>query len=188
MKSVALESGTLQRGSVFVGFEGRHRIERYDLSANGLSADRAPSSSAAAKRMRRTQGLEAMTVMEGGPYKGSLIAFSERLYDASRDHTGWLWTGKAPATVHLKNIGDYDLTDLASLDDGTLFVLERRFRWLEGLKIRLRRRHPARCSPGGTAVGETLLEADLNDEIDNMEGLGRDAVEGRQRADHDDLG
>jgi hypothetical protein len=25
--------------------------------------------------------------------------------------------------------------------------------------------------PGRTAVGETLLEADLNDEIDNMEGL-----------------
>ena len=169
---MALESGTLQQGSVLVGFEGRHRIERYDLSANGLSADRgAVELPAAAKRMRRTQGLEAMTVMEGGPYKGSLIAFSERLYDASRDHTGWLWTGKTPATVHLKNIGDYDLTDLASLDDGTLFVLERRFRWLEGLKVRLRRLAPGALQPGSTAVGETLLEADLNDEIDNMEGL-----------------
>ena len=171
-ESVALASGMLQQGSVLVGFEGRHRIERYDLSANGLSADRgAVELPAAAKRMRRTQGLEAMTVMEGGPYKGSLIAFSERLYDASRDHTGWLWTGKAPATVHLKNIGDYDLTDLASLDDGTLFVLERRFRWLEGLKIRLRMLAPGALQPGSTAVGETLLEADLNDEIDNMEGL-----------------
>ena len=94
---VALASGTLQRGSVLVGFEGRHRIERYDLSANGLSADRGVVQlPAAAKRMRRTQGLEAMTVMQGGPYKGSLIAFSERLYDASRNHTGWLWTGKTP--------------------------------------------------------------------------------------------
>jgi hypothetical protein len=171
-ESVALASGTLQQGSVLVGFEGRHRIERYDLSANGLSADRgAVKLPAGAKRMRRTQGLEAMTVMEGGPYKGSLIAFSERLYDASRDHTGWLWTGKTPATVHLKNLGDYDLTDLASLDDGTLFVLERRFRWLEGLKVRLRRLAPGALQPGSTAVGETLLEADLNDEIDNMEGL-----------------
>jgi hypothetical protein len=171
-ESVALASGTLQQGSVLVGFEGRHRIERYDLSANGLSADRgAVKLPAGAKRMRRTQGLEAMTVMEGGPYKGSLIAFSERLYDASRDHTGWLWTGKTPATVHLKNVGDYDLTDLASLDDGTLFVLERRFRWLKGLKIRLRRIAHGELQPGRTAVGETLLEADLNDEIDNMEGL-----------------
>ena len=85
------------------------------------------------------QGLEGMTVMKGGPYKGSLVAFSERLYDLSRNHTGWLWTKKGPATVHLKNIGDYDITDLSSLDDGTLFVLERRFRWTEGVKMRLRR-------------------------------------------------
>ena len=95
-KSVTLAIGMLRTGdSVLVGFEGRHRIERYDLSANGLSADRGVVElPAAAKRMRRTQGLEAMTVMEGGPYKGSLIAFSERLYDASRDHTGWLSTAK----------------------------------------------------------------------------------------------
>jgi hypothetical protein len=171
-ESVALASGTLRQGSVLIGFEGRHRIERYDLSANGLSADRSVVQlPAAAKRMRRTQGIEAMTLMQGGSYKGSLIAFSERLYDPSRNHTGWLWTGKAPSTVHLKNIGDYDLTDLASLDDGTLFVLERRFRWLEGLKVRLRRLAPGELQPGRIAVGETLLEADLNDEIDNMEGL-----------------
>jgi hypothetical protein len=30
---------------------------------------------------------------------------------------------------------------------------------------------PGALQPGSTAVGETLLEADLNDEIDNMEGL-----------------
>lgn len=172
-EAVALASGTLQQGSVLVAFEGRHRIERYDLSANGLSADRggAVKLPAGARRMRRTQGLEAMTVMQGGPYRDSLLAFSERLYDASRNHTGWLWTGKTPATVHLENIGDYDLTDIASLDDGTLFVLERRFRWLEGLKARLRRLAPGALQPGRTAVGETLLEADLNDNIDNMEGL-----------------
>ena len=73
--------------------------------------------------------------------------------------------------MHLKNIDDYDLTDIASLDDGTLFVLERRFRWLEGLKVRLRRLAPGALQLGRTAIGETLLEADLNDEIDNMEGL-----------------
>lgn len=171
-EAVALASGTLQQGSVLVAFEGRHRIERYDLSSNGLSADRgALKLPAGAKRMRHTQGLEAMTVMQGGPYKGSPIAFSERLYDMSRNHTGWLWTGETPATVHLKNIDDYDLTDIASLDDGTLFVLERRFRWLEGLKVRLRRLAPGALQPGRAAIGETLLEADLNDEIDNMEGL-----------------
>ncbi len=52
--------------------------------------------------------------------------------------------------MHLKNIDDYDLTDLASLDDGTLFVLERRFRWTDGVKMRLRRLTPDELQPGQT--------------------------------------
>lgn len=171
-ESVTLERGTLEQGSVVVGFEHRHRIERYGLSADGLSADRGSVPlPASARRMRMNQGLEGITMMRGGPYKGSLIAFSERLYDRARNHTGWLWARNGPATIHLKNIGDFDVTDLASLDDGTLFVLERRFRWTEGLKIRLRRIAPNEVKPGRTMAGETLLEADLTAQIDNMEGL-----------------
>ena len=171
-ESVALESGTFQQGSVLVGFESRHRIERYGLTTSGLSADQGPVPLPPdSNKMRHNQGLEGLTVMKGGPYKGSLVAFSERLYDASRNHTGWLWTGQGPETIHLKNVGDFDVTDLASLDDGTLFVLERRFRWLEGVKMRLRRISPEELGPGRTVEGETLIEADLNDEIDNMEGL-----------------
>ncbi|HVX36459.1 MAG TPA: esterase-like activity of phytase family protein [Hyphomicrobium sp.] len=171
-EAIALETGTLERGSVLVAFERRHRIKRYGLSSEGLSADRGTVPlPAAARRMRPNQGLEGMTVMRGGPHKGSVIAFSERLYDLSRNHTGWLWTRNGPATIHLKNIGDYDVTDLSSLDDGTLFVLERRFRWTEGVKMRLRRIAPGDVKPGRTMEGETLIEADLADQIDNMEGL-----------------
>ena len=171
-ESIALETGTLEQGSVLVAFERRHRIERYELSSGAVSVDQGPVPlPAEARRMRPNQGLEGMTVMRGGPYKGSLIAFSERLYDLSRNHTGWLWTGKGPTTIHLKNVGDYDITDLSSLDDGTLYVLERRFRWTEGLKMRLRRIAPDELKLGRTMQGETLIEADLADQIDNMEGL-----------------
>jgi hypothetical protein len=171
-EAIALERGTLENGTALVAFEGHHRIERYALSASGLSSDlgTVPLPSAT-QRMHPNQGLEGMTVMKGGPYKSSLIAFSERLYDGKRNHTGWLWTRRGPATVHLKNIGDYDVTDLSSLDDGTLFVLERRFRWTEGVKMRLRRIAPDEVRPGRTMQGETLIEADLSDQIDNMEGL-----------------
>ncbi|CAA2142950.1 esterase-like activity of phytase family protein [Hyphomicrobium sp. ghe19] len=171
-ESIALESGTLERGSVLIGFEGRHRIERYDLTPAGLSADRGNLKlPAGARKMHSNQGLEALTVMKGGPYKGAPVAFSERLYDPSRNHTGWLWTASGPRTIHLKNIGDYDVTDISSLDDGTLFVLERRFRWLEGVKMRLRRIAPDDLRPDHTSEGEILIEADMNDQIDNMEGL-----------------
>lgn len=171
-ESIALASGTLEKGSVLIGFEGRHRIERYDLMANGIAANRGDVPlPPGAKRMHANQGLEALTVMKGGPYKGQPIAFSERLYDLSRNHTGWLWTTSGPRTVHLVNAGDFDITDIASLDDGTLFVLERRFRWSEGVKMRLLRVPADSLGADRTIEGETLIEADMNDNIDNMEGL-----------------
>lgn len=171
-ESIALASGTVKNGSVLIGFEGRHRIERYDLRANGIAAYRGNVPlPPGAKRMHANQGLEALTVMKGGPYKGQSIAFSERLYDLSRNHTGWLWTTSGPRTVHLVNVGDFDITDVASLDDGTLFVLERRFRWSEGVKMRLLRVSADALGPDRTIEGETLIEADMNENIDNMEGL-----------------
>jgi hypothetical protein len=174
-ESIALASGSFDNGEVLIGFEDRHRIERFGLSADGLSQSRGrvflPP---AAYKMNRNQGLEAMTVMKGGPFKGDIIALSERFYDPERHHTGWLRTGTdVPSwrTIHMANKGDFDLTDLSSLDDGTLFVLERRFRWLEGVKMRLVRVAPKDVTTDRTIDGETLIEADVKDNIDNMEGL-----------------
>ncbi|MBA2126007.1 hypothetical protein DLM45_07190 [Hyphomicrobium methylovorum] len=171
-EAVALESGTIANGTILIGFERRHRITRYSGSSAGvISRGGGLPLPASARKMRSNQGIEALTVLKGGPYKGAPIAFSERLYDASRNHTGWLWTKKGPQKLYLKNIGDFDVTDVSSLDDGTLFVLERRFRWTEGVKMRLRRIPAGDVTPGRTMQGEILLEADLKSQIDNMEGL-----------------
>jgi len=171
-EAIALETGNPGQGSALIAFEHKHRIDRYSWSPQGLAVGRnTVPLPAEARRMRANQGFEGMTVMRGGPYKGSVIAFSERLYDPARNHTGWLWAPQGPAMLHLKNIGDFDITDLASLDDGTLFVLERRFRWTEGVKMRLRRISPGEIKPGRLMEDETLIEADLTAQIDNMEGL-----------------
>jgi hypothetical protein len=171
-EAVALLSGSVTNGTVLVAFEQNSRIARYDMSSAGLSTARSflekPKS---ARGMRRNNGLEAMTILKGGPFKGAAIAMSERFYDSARNHSGWIWTAAGPQEFHLTNIGDFDVTDLASLDDGTLFVLERRFRWLEGIKMRLRRVSPSDLQPGKTADGEILIEANLEQQIDNMEGL-----------------
>lgn len=171
-ESIAIVDGTAHQGTVIVGFEQHTRIVRYGVSEAGMSKGlgvlELPRGSA---DMRSNNGFEAMTVMRGGPFKGSPIAISERLYNASRNHTGWIWTTGGIKPFHLTNIGDFDVTDLASLDDGTLFVLERRFRWIEGVKMRIRRIDAGDLQPGKTIVGETLIEADMNYEIDNMEGL-----------------
>lgn len=171
-ESTTLVSGSLDSGEVLISYERRPRIARYRISTEGLSSERSKIDLPDAMRhMNRNQGLEAVAVIKGGPNKDRLIAFAERLYDSSRNHTGWIWTANGPKKIHLQNIGDFDVTDVASLEDGTLFVLERRFRWTEGVKMRLRRIPAAEVIAGRTMTGETLIEANLENEIDNMEGL-----------------
>jgi len=171
-ESITLESGTFQNGRALIGFEGRHRIERYALTPDSFKSSGAVLTiPPAAKRMNRNKGFEALTIMKGGPYKGSPIAFSEHLFDEAGNHTGWLWTKDGPRALHLKNVAEFDITDVSSLDDGTLFILERSFNWLDGVKMRLVRIEPDDLAPGRTLEGETLIEADMNDNVDNMEGL-----------------
>lgn len=173
-ESVAIESGTPRDGTILIAFERNSRIARYRLGRNGLSSTLAllekPTES---RKMKSNAGFEAMTVMRGGPMKGSLVAMAERLLDDDGNHTGWIWQAKAPPRAfHLTNIGGFDITDLASLDDGTLFVLERRFRWLEGVKMRIRRIPAEALGPGAVMSGDILMDASMASEIDNMEGLG----------------
>jgi hypothetical protein len=171
-EALAVISGTSHNGSMLVAFEQNSRFVRYDVTPDGFSpALSVVEKPKAASSMRRNQGFEAMTVMKGGPHKGAIVALSERLYDPARNHTGWFQSGSGWETFHLTNIGDFDLTDIASLDDGTMFVLERRFRWLEGVKMRIRRFDAGTLQAGKTSDGETLIEADLEYQIDNMEGL-----------------
>lgn len=178
-EAVALESGSLDKGSVLVAFEQNGRIARYDFTPHkGVSATRGfIAFPEAAKAVRRKGGFEAMTLMRGGPYKGAIVVFSERLADDNGNRRGFVLTGKTARPLLLKDEGGYDITDVASLEDGSLIVLERRFRWTEGLHVRLRLVRAADLGRAGAAPAETLLDAGLASEIDNLEGLAvhRDA-------------
>jgi hypothetical protein len=171
-EAIALVSGTVETGDVLISFEQNTRIARYQVSREGLSPPLGFLAMPKATRgMRRNNGLEAMTVMRGGPHKGEAVAMSERLMNLDHNHTGWIWSRGEAKAFHLTNIGDFDITDIASLEDGTLFVLERRFRWLEGVKMRIRRINAGDLKPGVTIEGDKLIEANMEHEIDNMEGL-----------------
>jgi hypothetical protein len=171
-EAVSLADGTLDRGSLLIGFERNHRIGRFLIGENGVSAPLGYlNRPAEAPRMAANYGFEAVSAVRGGHLKGSVIAFSERLSDARGHHTGWLWLKGVPQKLHLTDIGGFDITDAAVLPDGGLLVLERRFRWIEGVKMRLRLVKASEIAPGAVLDGESLLEADMGCEIDNMEGL-----------------
>ena len=180
-EGVALKSGTLTKGEVLISFERNHRIGRFRIGPDGVSA---PSSYIAlppeTEAMKSNGGLEAVAVLKGGPNKGSLVAISERLRDRHGNHQGWIWEKGKPRGFTITNSGDFDVTDIAALPDGSLLLLERRFRWSEGVKARLRLMRRNELRPGARVVGETLLRADLNYEIDNMEGLAVHVGAGRE--------
>jgi hypothetical protein len=171
-EALALVDGTLARGTVLIGFERVHRIGRFEIRDRKV---RAPAGylrlPAEAFRMQPNQGIEALAVLQGGPHKGSVVAFAERFTRGSGYHTGWMWVKGEPRAIHLKDIDRFNITDAAGLPDGSLLVLERYFRWTEGVKMRIRHLAAAEIVPGARLTGRTLIEADSAFEIDNMEGM-----------------
>lgn len=171
-EAVTLVSGTTSRGQLLIAFEQNHRIGRFKAGKNGPSR---PSSYVQPRRpgarMKSLKGFEAATVLKSGPYAGSLVAIAERRHDAKGRHTGWIWVRGRPRVFSIIDIGGHDVTDVAALPDGGLLLLERRFRWLEGIRFRIRHVAAKDVRPGAEVTGEVLLESDFSQVIDNMEAL-----------------
>jgi hypothetical protein len=172
-ESVALVDGTIERGTLLIGFERLHRIGRFPVRGGEVQAPteylQLPPE---ARRMPVNQGFEAVAVLKAGPLRGSIVAFAERYTRGTGYHTGWIWTGSAePQRLQLRDIDGFNITDAAGLPDGGLLVLERYFRWTAGVHMRIRRLSAAEIRPGAQMTGHTVMQADSGYEIDNMEGL-----------------
>lgn len=177
-EALLLTKGTLTRGQLLIGFEQNHRLGRFDITSEGV---RSPSAylpvPADARRMRALKGFEAVAEVKAGRWKGALVALAEHLLDRSGHHSGWIMSRGKEMRFALTDIGGFDPTDAVGLDTGDIIVLERRFRWTEGVKMRVRRISADELKPGATIKGEVLIEADMSAEIDNMEAISahRDA-------------
>jgi hypothetical protein len=175
-EAVRLMSGSLVSGRALVAFEHNQRIGLFRLERGQLmeplSYLRPPL------RLPGNKGLESVAVVKAGRFKGAVVAFAEHFKDRNGHHRGWMWWHGRPHPIAWSDIGGFDITDLVSLDDGRLVVLERRFRWSEGVRMRLRMIEAGQLVPGAVLNGITLLRADMRYEIDNMEGLAahRDAA------------
>ena len=160
-------------GRYLIGFEDRHRIDEYAFEDGRF---RGPLGSRALprdlRRMGRNEGLEGMALLRGGEHKGALVVFSEHKLDRQNDHTGSLMNADKNHPLFLKRTGEFDISSLQSLSDGSLLVLERSFiRASLKLDIRVRLIKAEDIKPGARLVGEVLLEAGSNYMIDNFEGI-----------------
>ncbi len=171
-EAITLLSGTPEKGTALIAFEQADRIGVFPIGTDGLGK---PASYLAmpkeAARMRM-DGIEALAVLSGGARKGAIVAFAENPLRGEKVHRGWIWVAGMPRGFTVPGIDGFSITDAASLADGSVLVVERRFRWFEGLRARLRLLAADGIKPGGTATGEILLEANnANAEIDNLEAL-----------------
>lgn len=177
-EAVALAAGTPEKGTAYVAFEQHDRIGVFPIAKGVLGKPSSYLTMPKEAARMRMDGIEGLTVLAGGPNKGALVAFAEHPLRGEKRHRGWIWIGGTPRGFTLSGASGFGVTDAASLPDGGLLVLERRFRWLEGLRIRLRHIAAADVKPGADVTGEILLEADTAQEIDNLEALavsrGRD--------------
>jgi hypothetical protein len=159
----------------FVSVERVHDILRFE-SANGRPTGRGTLIEVPPemKRLTGNQGIEGLGVMPAkSPASGALIAIAERAPkdSASDDIPGWLIGGKTPGQFAVKRKNNFDVTDLAFLPGGDLLILERRFAPFTGIAFRIRRIALGSIAPGAVLDGETLVEADMTYQIDNMEAL-----------------
>lgn len=160
-------------GVAYVSIERVATVLRFDFVRDGVAARGRPVPlPEATRRLPRNQGLEGIAVApRASAIAGALVVAAERSDGRTETTQGWILGGPSPGGFRILRRGDFDVTDLAFLPDGDLIILDRRFSYLTGLAIRLRRIAATALVPGATLDGPSLLEADLGEDIDNMEGL-----------------
>ncbi|WP_407149218.1 esterase-like activity of phytase family protein [Bradyrhizobium sp. ORS 86] len=167
------ESIALDGSVVYVGLERVNQVLRYDF-AKGFTRARGevvPMPPAVSK-LPRNKGLEALVfVPKGLPLAGTLLALSERGLDPSGDLIAFLVGGKTPGQFSIRRTESFDISDAVLLPSSDLLILERKFSWIGGVGIRIRRLALSEIGPGAVVDGPAIFNADLGNEIDNMEGI-----------------
>jgi hypothetical protein len=167
------ESIALDGPLVYIGLERVNQVLRFDFSkgftrARGEVVPLPP----AAKKLPHNKGLEALVMVPKGlPLAGTLIAISERGLDADGNLIAFLIGGPAPGQFSVRRTRNFDVSDAVLLSSGDLLVLERKFSLLEGVGIRIRKIPISSFAPGAVVDGPSIFEADLGEEVDNMEGI-----------------
>jgi hypothetical protein len=167
------ESIALDGQLVYIGLERVNQVLRFDFS-KGFTRSRGEvvPLPAAARKLPNNKGLEALVMVPKGlPLAGTLIAISERGLDRDGNLIAFLVGGNTPGQFAVRRTNNFDVSDAVLLPSGDLLILERKFSWLAGIGIRIRRIPLASVAPGAVVDGPGIFDADLGNEVDNMEGI-----------------
>ena len=172
-ESIAINGSQIYNSQIYIGLERVNQVLRFDFSkgftrARGEVVPMPP----AVKKLPYNKGLEALVfVPKGQPLAGTLIALSERGLDPDGNLIAFLVGGPTPGQFSVRRTEKFDISDATLLPSGELLVLERKFSLVEGLHVRIRHIALKSLAPGALVDGPVIFEADLGDEVDNMEGI-----------------
>jgi hypothetical protein len=176
------EGLTIVDGVAYLGVERTHDLLRFDWATEGVRA-RAQTVPVPreVKRLPNNRGLEAIGVVPSGhALAGAVVAVAERSGREDDEATlGLILGGRQPGLFRVARHDGYDITDLAFLPGGDMLLLERWHRSLRGVGMRIRRIAGTSLKPGAMLDGPYLIEADLGQEIDNMEGMSVHRADGK---------
>jgi hypothetical protein len=163
---------------VYVGLERVNQILRFDFVKGGTRSYGQPIAvPPAVRKLPNNKGVEALVMVpQGMPLGGALIALSERGLDAKGNIAGFLLGGPEPGEFAVRRTDNFDISDAVLLRSGDLLILERKFSWLTGVGIRVRRIPLTSLRRGATIDGPSIFEADMGNEVDNMEGIDAHAT------------
>lgn len=180
-KSFDTEALAIADGMAWIGIERSHEILRFDWARAGVAARGQPVAlPPAVRRLPSNRGLEAIGIAPPNlPVGGAIIAISERSGAADAPTAGWIIGGPRPGPFEVLRKDGFDITDLAFLPAGDMLLLERWYQPWRGVAFRIRRVRGAAIRAEALLDGETLIEADLGYEIDNMEGLAVHQAQGQ---------
>jgi hypothetical protein len=160
------------REDAYVSFEQINVVRRYRGPDYGKAKAEPVKVPLATAKLPRNEGLEAIAVApKDGPLGGAMLLFAEHALNGDGNHRAFIVGGPRNGTFAITCSDEFNVTDATFLPDGDLLILERRFSYTRGVAMRLRRIAAEVIRPGATVEGETLLDANMSYQIDNMEAV-----------------
>jgi hypothetical protein len=155
-------------GTFLVAFENVHRIWRYPAAPHTFRGPlQAVLTPEELRRAPRNGGVEAMTVLTDG----RLLILTETFRNADDSHKGWLLeTGQTFPVSYMSSPG-FAPTDMATLPNGDVLVLERCYSLFTGPGARLQRLSRTSLQAGASLHGEEIARLAPPLSVDNFEGL-----------------
>lgn len=167
-----IESLTERDGILYAGIERVEQIVRFDYRRDGLRARGQPIDVPADfKTFTYNKSIECLAATRQGAMDRGLIVVTEHSLDSAGNLRSFILGTDQVTRFGIKRSDEFDVSDCTLLSQDELLLLERRFSPTRGMAIRIRRVRLTDIKEGAVVDGQSMFEADLAYQIDNMEGI-----------------